>query len=42
VGELEGNIELTNEIKDSLLERGAGIVGIAPVNRFDDDPEETL
>jgi len=38
---LEGNVESTNEIKNYLLERGADVVGIAPVNRFDDGPEET-
>ena len=39
--ELEGNVESTNEIKDFLLERGADVVGVAPVDRFDDGPEET-
>ena len=38
---MEGNVELTNEIKDFLLERGVNIVDIAAVNRFDDGPEET-
>ena len=35
------NVNLTNEIKDFLLESGADKVGIAPVERFDNGPEET-
>ena len=38
---MEGNVELTKEIKEFLMERGADIVGIAPVDRFDAGPEET-
>jgi 4-alpha-glucanotransferase len=35
---LEGNVELTNEIKEFLLEHGADMVGIAPVDRFNNGP----
>ena len=38
---MEANAELTKEIKDFLLEQGADMVGIAPVDRFDEGPEET-
>lgn len=38
---LEGNAQLTNEIKEYVIERGVDMVGIAPVSRFDNGPEET-